>query len=145
MRAMDPVYEGLMQWNMKLWFERDTIKLGKKRKGIEKPWWLLLTLDYQGCRASSKHREAFKHMGKEPTCRIAILQDNSGKVNCKGGKDCWWVWSGCKLYLLPGLGQKGRRLLPWQGLGNRCQVALSSHRITESQNGRGWKRPLWVI
>jgi len=38
MRAMDPVYEGLMQWNMKLWFERDTIKLGKKRKGIEKPW-----------------------------------------------------------------------------------------------------------
>jgi len=20
-----------------------------------------------------------------------------------------------------------------------------NHRITESQNGRGWKRPLWVI
>jgi len=31
--------------------------------------------------------------------------------------------------------------------GKIIQVIKSNlnHRITESQNGRGWKRPLWVI
>jgi len=28
----------------------------------------------------------------------------------------------------------------------RCGLSENQrHRITESQNGRGWKRPLWVI
>jgi len=27
----------------------------------------------------------------------------------------------------------------------RCRVLTRRHRITESQNGRGWKGPLWVI
>ena len=26
-----------------------------------------------------------------------------------------------------------------------CRLILQNHRITESQNGRGWKGPLWVI
>jgi len=28
---------------------------------------------------------------------------------------------------------------------NRKDFLLPVRRITESQNGRGWKRPLWVI
>jgi len=30
-----------------------------------------------------------------------------------------------------------------KGVLNKIQIA--AHRITESQNGRGWKGPLWII
>jgi len=35
--------------------------------------------------------------------------------------------------------------LPWAGKSSGAQLNASDHRITESQNGRGWKGPLWVI
>jgi len=31
------------------------------------------------------------------------------------------------------------------GVKNKVEVRCRNHRITESQNSRGWKGPLWVI
>jgi len=95
------------------------------------------------------HRLSLEHKSSStgPTCPAE---------HCRSGIQCLPCWTssvtgtaGMKPEPLHTTAMVDAEMLPGALQVGLCKASLhtaaSAHRITESQNGRGWKGPLWVI